>query len=52
MSEFFDQYKRPEWKQFRDNIIRQRGEVCERCGAKPGDGVLIQIHHIFYFAGK
>lgn len=35
----------PQWKFFRDSIIRQRGTMCERCGK---DRPPLNVHHISY----
>ena len=39
-------YQTREWKQLRYEILVQRGNRCECCGASPKDGVKINVDHI------
>jgi len=48
-------YSNPKWKEFSKNTIRELGEFCYKCergkGHKNSDLVL-QIHHVYYEAGR
>lgn len=37
-----------EWKKLRDRILRQRGKLCELCGAGRFSGTVLQVHHLTY----
>lgn len=39
-------YRTLEWKSFRYQILKLRGNHCECCGRGPKDGAIIQVDHI------
>src|SRR6202171_5874995 len=45
-------YHRTEWRDFRNEVIRLHDGVCHRCGRGPADGVVLQVHHNTYVAGR
>jgi hypothetical protein len=45
------QYRKSEWKEFRETVIESDGYKCVRCGRKQGD-VILQVHHKIYLKGK
>jgi len=45
-------YKTPEWIKVRDRIEARDGHACVHCGAKKGNGVILNVHHLLYVPGK
>ena len=45
-------YRRAEWRDFRDQILRLHGGVCHGCSRGPDSGVVLQVHHKVYIAGR
>ena len=45
-------YHRAEWRAFRKEIIRLHDGICHRCSRGPTDGVILQVHHKIYIAGR
>lgn len=39
-------YRTTEWKKFRYQILKTRGNRCECCGRGPKEGAIIQVDHI------
>lgn len=45
-------YRRKEWNEFRLEVIRLDGGICVRCGRSPGEGAILQVHHLQYLPGR
>jgi len=48
MSDFFDQYKHPNWQKKRLEVLSERGYQCEECG---DDENQLHVHHLIYEKG-
>lgn len=46
------QYRTAEWKAFRKRVIDLAGGVCSKCKRDDLDGLVLQVHHLFYVAGR
>lgn len=46
------QYRKSEWRAFRDEIIELDGRTCTVCNRTEDDGVVLQVHHKEYIPGK
>jgi hypothetical protein len=49
MSEFWDQYKHPEWQKKRLEVIEKAGFKCQDCGAT---GKTLNVHHSLYLRDR
>jgi len=49
MSEFFDQYKRPEWQRKRLEVMEAADFTCQECESAEKT---LNVHHTFYLKGK
>ncbi len=49
MSEFFEQYKRPEWQKKRLEVMNLAGFACQNCG---DEEKTLNVHHKFYVKGR
>jgi hypothetical protein len=45
-------YNRPEWRAFRSEIIRLYDGICNQCQRRQDDGIVLQVHHKIYIAGR
>ena len=46
-------YRKKNWKEYQAEIIELDGGACRRCGrTAAGDGVVLQVHHKKYVAGR
>jgi hypothetical protein len=45
-------YNRSEWRTFRKDMLRLHGDTCHRCERGEHHGVVLQVHHKFYIAGR
>jgi hypothetical protein len=45
-------YERVRWEAFRNEVIQLDGGVCVHCKRGVADGVVLQVHHKEYIAGK
>ncbi len=41
-------YRKPEWSDFRKQVIELHNHYCCRCGRPEGDDVVLQVHHKYY----
>lgn len=44
-------YHRPEWKEFRDEILERDGWICLHCGRGRHSNSVLQVHHMEYLPG-
>lgn len=49
MSDFFAQYKRPEWQRKRLEVMEDRDFTCEQCGTTEKT---LNVHHTFYLKNR
>lgn len=45
-------YARADWIRFREDVIKLEGGKCGRCLRSRADGVILQVHHKHYIAGR
>jgi hypothetical protein len=45
-------YTRADWFKFRDDVIKLHGGCCVTCGRGGEGGVVLQVHHKHYVAGR
>jgi hypothetical protein len=45
-------YSTKRWKQFRQDVLSLDGDICCRCHRGLSDGVILQVHHKIYIAGR
>jgi hypothetical protein len=45
-------YRKSEWNTFREEVIELDGGVCQQCHRSEKDGIVLQVHHKEYLAGK
>jgi hypothetical protein len=45
-------YRRPEWIEFRADILERDGWRCHRCGRGATDRATLQVHHEEYLVGR
>ena len=47
-----DPYRHADWKRFREEVIKLDRGRCVRCSRSCSDGVVLQVHHKAYVAGR
>ncbi|WP_444905433.1 HNH endonuclease [Microbulbifer sp. SSSA008] len=47
-----NQYRKSEWRSFRDEIIELDGRACVVCSRTEDNGIVLQVHHKEYISGK
>lgn len=45
-------YRQPEWRTFRAEMLEREGFRCARCGRTQAAGVVLQVHHKRYVTGR
>jgi len=51
MSKWSSAFRDSRWQKKRLEIMQRDGWACQSCGAK-GEGVTLNVHHIYYESGK